>query len=176
MQNEKEDSMTSLSPINEQEDSSEAVNNFKAFQALDDSGEAFDDSQPLEADADVSFQAKSSFDGQEINDKVEPVEDNDPEPQEEPPIVPEPPEIIPPPPPPPPPPLRSSPPLSLHPAEKVEIRQAPKKGEIPQAPKLTNLGPTAAETKRKGMVAPNGLSARYVFFNVTIPLGSIVSL
>ena len=37
----------------------------------------------------------------------------------------------------------------------------PINGEIPQAPKLTHFGaPTNEPTKRKGMIAPNGLSAR----------------
>ena len=37
----------------------------------------------------------------------------------------------------------------------------PVNGEIPQAPKLTHFG-APAEPQRKGLVAPNGLSARYL--------------
>jgi len=68
-----------------------------------------------------------------------------------------PPAPIPPPPPPTfsghiPPPPRPPPTVSLKPVN----------GEIPQAPKLTHFGAPqpAAEPKRKGMIAPNGLSAR----------------
>ena len=58
--------------------------------------------------------------------------------------------------PPPPPPLGNMP----RPAATVSLK--PINGEIPQAPKLTHFGAPANEqpAQRKGMIAPNGISAR----------------
>jgi hypothetical protein len=57
--------------------------------------------------------------------------------------------------PPPPPPIGNMP----RPAAAVSLK--PINGEIPQAPKLTHFGAPAHEpTQRKGMIAPNGISAR----------------
>jgi len=68
-----------------------------------------------------------------------------------------------PPPAPVPPPMPPSPvkvPAPPKPPPGVSLR--PVNGEIPQAPKLTHFGAPMVELQRKGMVAPNGLSARYI--------------
>ena len=59
--------------------------------------------------------------------------------------------------PPPPPPSFSG---STTPRPPPNVSLKPVNGEIPQAPKLTHFG-APAEPQRKGLVAPNGLSARY---------------
>jgi hypothetical protein len=65
---------------------------------------------------------------------------------------------LPPAPVPPPPPASFSAPPAPRPPPVVSLK--PVNGEIPQAPKLTHFGNPTAEPQRKGLVAPNGLSAR----------------
>ena len=59
---------------------------------------------------------------------------------------------------PPPPPPSFSAPNPPRPPPVVSLK--PVNGEIPQAPKLTHFGAPPNEPQRKGLVAPNGLSAR----------------